>query len=210
MNKNHSKISLKLNQIFVSRGNFEVIKNLSFLIESGDIIIIKGRDGSGKTTLLKTIAGFLPIKSGNIFLSNHIGSNKFNKRFLWIGEKNCLSPELTGLQNLSSLLSLFNIDVIDKFKECLDEFNTINFINRKIKFLSSGEKQRIVLTRLVFFLKLNHQIWILDEPINNLDSQNNNSFCNILKKHKSNGGITIMSTHVPLVQNFRVKEILLD
>ena len=69
MNKNHSKISLKLNQIFVSRGNFEVIKNLSFLIESGDIIIIKGRNGSGKTTLLKTIAGFLPIKSGNIFLS---------------------------------------------------------------------------------------------------------------------------------------------
>ena len=101
-------------------------------------------------------------------------------------------------------------DVIDKFKECLDEFNTINFINRKIKFLSSGEKQRIVLTRLVFFLKLNHQIWILDEPINNLDSQNNNSFCNILKKHRSNGGITIMSTHVPLVQNFRAKEILLD
>ncbi len=213
MKNSFFKNSLQVCNIVVLRGKTKVIKNLSFDLQSGDILVVKGPNGSGKTTLLKSIAGFLPLNSGKIILKTPIIENspKNNTNdFLWVGEKNCLSLELSGAQNLSTLLSLMNIKFELQKHLNNDEFNILAFIDKKTKSLSSGEKQRIKLTKLKILLNSKQKIWLLDEPINGLDEKNNLSFCNILEKHKSTGGITIMSTHIPLAKKIKIKELNLE
>ena len=84
------------------------------------------------------------------------------------------------------------------FDKAIKVFNLKNLLDIKIENLSSGEKRRVSLSKLILS---NSKIWFLDEPTNGLDKVNTKNFYNILKQHLHLNGLAIIASH----ENMKIK-----
>ncbi len=150
----------------ISIGYSEVLaKNISFVLNRGKIVFIKGKNGSGKTTLIKTILGKIPSIKGH---------------YKWYLNSNFISylPQVTNTSfnfsfNIGEILDIYNIS--KKYREKLPK----NLIKKRWIDTSRGEKQKVMLiTRLTKFTK----ILILDEPFNHLDVDSIKSLAQLIQQ----------------------------
>ena len=119
------------------------------MINSGEIVEIRGKNGSGKTTLLKIITGIINCKnidSGTMTL-DHVS---------YLGHKNGLIEEITLRQN-------FEILGMEVEKDLFKKFDLSQLKNQKIFNLSYGEKRKVALIRLISSGK---NIWIMESFYN--------------------------------------------
>lgn len=155
-----------------------ILSDVSEVINSGEIIEIRGKNGSGKTTLLKIITGIINCKnidSGAMTL-DHVS---------YLGHKNALIEEITLRQN-------FEILGIEVEKGLFKKFDLSQLKNQKIFNLSYGEKRKVALVRLISSRK---NIWIMDEPFAGLDSKAIAELKDIISKHIEKNGTVIMTNH---------------
>ena len=155
-----------------------IFSDVSEVINSGEIIEIRGKNGSGKTTLLKIITGIINCKnidSGAMTL-DHVS---------YLGHKNALIEEITLRQN-------FEILGIEVEKGLFKKFDLSQLKNQKIFNLSYGEKRKVALVRLISSRK---NIWIMDEPFAGLDSKAIAELKDIISKHIEKNGTVIMTNH---------------
>lgn len=151
----------------------------------GQALQLTGANGSGKTTLLQTIAGLLTPVCGKITIDR--------SDICYIGHKCDFHPDLTIVQNLEFLQALFSMRVdINQIKEALQYFNLIKLANKKFVALSAGQKQRASLTRLLLTTK---RIWLLDEPLANLDAEGANLLQKICTNNLASKGMILLATH---------------
>ena len=80
----------------------------------------------------------------------------------------------------------------ENFKNAIKIFNLKHLLDIKIENLSSGEKRRVSLSRLILS---NSKIWFLDEPTNSLDKKNTLIFFKILNQHLKSNGIAVIASH---------------
>ena len=103
---------LKVNNLSCQKGYNLLFENLSFEINSGDVLKISGPNGSGKTSLLRIIAGLSSFESGEIHYDSYkLNSEQYKLDFLYLGHLASLSPELSCIENLrySSLLDAMTL-----------------------------------------------------------------------------------------------------
>ena len=87
---------LKVNNLSCQKGYNLLFENLSFEINSGDVLKISGPNGSGKTSLLRIIAGLSSFESGEIHYDSYkLNSEQYKLDFLYLGHLASLSPELS-------------------------------------------------------------------------------------------------------------------
>ena len=160
-------------------GALDVLEDITFNLNEGEIIAIVGPSGSGKSTLLNIISKLIEPTEGEIYVDGEIGymfqrDHLFNWRTVW---KNIM----LGLE----IKKEKNQENIDKTKELLTKYGLIDFINSYPQELSGGMRQRIALIRT---LATNPQVLLLDEPFSALDYQTrisvSNDVCNIIKNEK--------------------------
>ena len=160
-------------------GELDVLNNINFNINEGEIVAILGPSGSGKSTLLNIISGLILPTSGQIKVNGDIGymfqhDHLFNWRTVW---KNIL----IGLEIKKNK----NEDTLNKVRELLTKYDLIDFINNYPQELSCGMRQRIALIRT---LATNPNILLLDEPFSALDAQTrinvSNDIYKIIKDQK--------------------------
>ena len=192
-----------------------ILKNINFIINSGEHVAIIGENGSGKSILAKTILGFYKY-DGNIYINNH-NIKRLNKKDirkyveLILGEPYMFSGSI--LENIK-LDDCIDINVIEQtvidcdIKEDIDRlekgYNTL--IGEKGIKLSGGQKQRICLAR---GLISNKPILILDEALNKLD---NKTRCNILANldnKYNNKTIIFISNNLEII-NYATNIIYID
>lgn len=183
--------TLELNNItktyITEFGELEVLKDINFTVEKGEIVAIVGPSGSGKSTLLNIISGLIKPSTGNIVVNGEIGymfqrDHLFNWRTVW---KNIL----IGLEIKKNIKK----DDELRIKTLLEKYGLIEFINHYPNELSGGMRQRIALIRT---LATSPNILLLDEPFSALDYQTRIDVSNdVYKIIKDENVSSILVTH---------------
>jgi len=185
----------EIKKISYIRGNKLLFKNLNFKLNNKELLLIKGANGSGKTTLLKILSGLLKPMSGSIIVNKkdmNLLKDEYFKYFEYIGHENAIKSALTVKENLNFYLKIKNNLTKKNFEKAIKIFNLKNLLDIKIENLSSGEKRRVSLSRLILSKS---KIWFLDEPTNGLDKINTLNFFKILKQHLQIHGLAIIASH---------------
>lgn len=150
---------------------------ISFVLPAGSILQISGENGIGKSSLLRCIVGLPVTHVGEIYLCQHC---------IFIGHQHMLHMDLTVQQNL---------DFFGAVPRDLDHFAIRQLLPLKIRELSAGQKQRVSLTRL---LSSDHKLWVLDEPLVNLDSSGKQVLLMLMQQHLARQGAVLLANHEAL------------
>ncbi|MFM9906339.1 MAG: ABC transporter ATP-binding protein [Nitrospiraceae bacterium] len=149
------------------------VQDISFAAKEGEILCLLGPSGCGKTTILRAIAGFEPVRSGQIFLSDQLVSSQKvmtpteNRRIGMVFQEYALFPHLRVQDNIAFGLSQSTQSLrATRVQEMLRLTGLEGFERRYPHELSGGQQQRVALARA---LVQNPIILLLDEPFSNLD-----------------------------------------
>ena len=184
---------LIVSDLTCQRGYNELFSNLSFELNSGEILKISGANGSGKTSLLKILAGLNSAESGRLSINNNkVGSHNYQSDIFYVGHLPALSPELHCKENLDYLTQLNNRSSDLEISEALTNVGLKNFEYEYAANLSAGQKRRVVLSALFI---TQSKVWPLDEPFTALDADGIIVIETQITKHCNNGGLCVLTTH---------------
>ncbi len=200
---------LEVSNIRKSFGKTEVLKDISFTLEKGEVLSIIGSSGSGKTTLLRCLnfleiadCGKVTVDDDVLFDSSEktkLSDEKMRENRLNFGlvfQNFNLFPQYTVLQNLTlapTLLKKGSVEDIEK--KALDIIRSVG-LEEKVDFypcqLSGGQQQRVAIARA---LALNPKILFFDEPTSALDPELTQEVLNVIKSLKNSGCTMVIVTH---------------
>ncbi len=162
-----NNLGLQINSLMVSYPDWEYCYDLKVADQSRVALI--GQSGIGKTTLLLAIAGFTPIKSGELRFNDQIITHQppEERPVAMLFQEDNLFEHLTIQQNLRLGLDKTQ-DPDERIKEAMHELNLWDQLNKMPNQLSGGQRQRIGIIRT---LLRPEPIIILDEPLTGLDSE---------------------------------------
>lgn len=188
---------LEIRDLHYEADNTKILKGISMKIEEGDCVSIIGSSGSGKSTLLKICADLIPISKGELIYREK-DYKKYNPIELRRKISYCVQlPHLFGDKVYENLEFPYNIrkDKIDKERivKLLEKFNLDeNFLEKDIKSLSGGEKQRISIIRNLIYKP---DILLLDEATSALDKENAMVIEKYIEELNKEGVTVIWITH---------------
>ena len=184
---------LSVNNLSCQRGYNLLFKNLSFELNSGEVLRITGQNGSGKTSLLKIIAGLNSPELGSIlFDQSKSNSERYQLETLFLGHYAALSSELSCIENLEYLTNLSTENIAPNFHNALYKVGLKNYEHELARNLSAGQKRKIALSLLFI---THSKVWLLDEPFTALDSNGIKIIESQIEKHCEKGGLCILTTH---------------
>ena len=180
----------------VERLDKKIFENINLSLVSGNITILKGKNGSGKTTLLKAILNIIKPSYGSIYWKGKLLEQNlydFYSNVTYIADKTSSLTKLTVKENITIWKRFFlsNIDNT-QIEIALKTLNLENYLNQKIGTLSLGETRKLEFLRLIIE---NKKIWILDEPLSNLDEDSIELMKQTFEDHCAKDGSIIFSSH---------------
>ena len=179
-------------------GNVEVVPDLNLEIKDKEFVILVGPSGCGKSTTLRMIAGLEDITSGELKIGDRVVNDVAPKDrdIAMVFQNYALYPHMTVYKNIAFGLQLRKMpkDEIDKkVHEAAKILDLEHLLNRKPKALSGGQRQRVALGRAMVS---NPAVFLLDEPLSNLDAKLRTSMrSEISKLHKRLDTTFVYVTH---------------
>ena len=180
--------------------NFSLSNNISFSLQQNEVISLVGPSGAGKSSLLRIIAGLIKPTSGYIYFSKKLISS--NKSVVPTGERSIalmfqedvLFPHLSVYKNIAFGIDNKTSNEKEKLVNFyLKEFGLTDRKNNYPNSLSSGEKQRVALARVLI---TKPKVLLMDEPFSNLDANLRKEICNYtIETLKKNNIPVIFVTH---------------
>lgn len=184
--------------------DFEAVKDLNLEIKDGEFMVLLGPSGCGKTTTLRMIAGLEEPSKGQIYIGDTLVADPEKGVFVppkdrdiaMVFQSYALYPHMTVYDNIAFPLKLRKVpkDEIDKrVKEVAEMLGLTELLNRKPRELSGGQRQRVALGRAIV---RKPKVFLMDEPLSNLDAKLRVKMRAELKKlQKQLGVTTIYVTH---------------
>ncbi|MFX1409783.1 MAG: ABC transporter ATP-binding protein [Promethearchaeota archaeon] len=177
-------------------GKSRGIENLNLEIYKGEIFGLLGPNGAGKTTTIRVLLDLIRRTSGEaeIFgLDSHLHSVAIRQRIAYLPGELGLYQDKTGLQNLEYILGQYKNHIPkSRIRDLADRLNLD--LNRKIKELSKGNKQKV---GIILALAPEVDLLILDEPTSGLDPLITNDFYKLLHDQQEETGSTVLlSSHL--------------
>ena len=184
---------LALTGLRCSRGGVPVLEDVSLTMHPGEAVVVRGPNGSGKTTLLRTIAGLQPATGG--------GMVRDGDTIAYLPHANGVKDTLSVAENLAFWAGLYGVDRVDA---ALDALALGQLRNRRAQTLSSGQKRRLALARL---LVTGRPFWLLDEPTDSLDEASVRLFADLARAHLASGGAALIASHADPGLGARVLDV---
>lgn len=161
------------------RGDRVLFRGLSLSLDPGSAVQVAGANGLGKSSLLRILAGLLPAFAGTVERTGAVGL---------VDERPALDPH----QPLGRALAFW--ERIDGAAGAVPELGLEPLLDVPVRYLSTGQKKRAALARLAGQAA---PIWLLDEPLNGLDSHAVAFVQGMAAAHVAAGGIAVIASHQP-------------
>ena len=191
--------SLSLRHIYkIYPGNVTAVKDVNIEIKDKEFIVLVGPSGCGKSTTLRMIAGLEEISKGELYIGDRLVNDiaPKDRDIAMVFQNYALYPHMTVYENMAFGLKLRKVpkDEIDrKVKEAAKILDLSHLLDRKPKAMSGGQRQRVAMGRAIV---RNPQVFLLDEPLSNLDAKLRAQMrTEISKIHKKLGTTFIYVTH---------------
>jgi multiple sugar transport system ATP-binding protein len=149
------------------------VDGIDLFIPEGEFIVFLGPSGCGKTTLLRMIAGLEPPTAGDVLIDGRRVTDLAprDRNIAMVFQSYALYPHMTVFDNIAFPLrarKFAKAEIPAKVQWAADMFGIARFLERKPRELSGGERQRVALARA---LVREPQVFLLDEPLSNLDAK---------------------------------------
>lgn len=187
-------MKLEVKNITKSFGEANVLKGISFSVESGKALGLLGRNGAGKTTTIRILMDVFHADSGEITLDD----KPFEPRKVQIGylpEERGLYPKRKVLEQMIYLAMLRGVSrktASANAKRWLERLEVSQYQDRLLETLSKGNQQKV---QLASTLVCDPEIVILDEPFSGLDPVNSQILQEVVQELIRDGKIVIFSSH---------------
>src|SRR5438093_10352160 len=174
--------------------NLTALENFSLEIHSGEFMVLLGPSGCGKTTVLRCIAGLTGITNGEIYIGDEL-VNKLppkDRDVAMVFQNYSLYPHMNVYDNIAFPLKMRKTErnqINERVQNIANLLNISNLLKRKPKELSGGQMQRVALGRA---LVRQPKIFLMDEPLSNLDAKLRTYMRAEIKKLQKKVGITTL------------------
>ena len=186
--------NLQINFLELYRNDDRIFSEISFDLSEGQHLLISGANGTGKTSLLRVICG-LTIPTGGTIVWNQLATNNIDCRYYehlaYLGHKNALIPELTVRENLEYTFE--GNQSMNRTSSVLEAFGLNKYLDQFAEKLSNGQIRKTALSRVILSEKT---LWILDEPVANLDTSGTQFLLAEMQAHLDQGGMLITTSNL--------------
>ena len=192
---------LEARNIHCWRGDRHILRDVSFGVCAGEFLKLTGPNGVGKTTLIRIVCGLLPPESGSVIWRGkqvRSASDEFHAEMAYLGHLNSLKADLTARENLRFLAGLRQTLTDADIDAVLDRVGILSRGDLVARSLSAGQKRRLALARL---LLSGAKLWILDEPVTNLDTAGIELVEQLITEHVTGGGLALSAAHQRLLDH---------
>ncbi|MGB0304155.1 MAG: ABC transporter ATP-binding protein [Flavobacteriaceae bacterium] len=190
----HNAMDIRFDHIAKTYGRQSALDDVSFSLNSGEIIGLIGPNGAGKSTLIKILVGLISADRGSMILDGKSGdptSIQYKSRIGYLPENNPLPQEMYVKEYLNHIASIYrplNFDLLD----ILERTGLSEAAHQKIDALSKGYKQRLGLAAAI----LHHpDLLVLDEPMTGLDPNQIQDIRALIKSMSAKTTV-LLSTHI--------------
>ncbi len=195
---------VKLVGIWKQFGEVTAVKDMNLHIKDGEFMILLGPSGCGKTTTLRMIAGLEEPTKGQIYVGDKLVADPEEGIFVppkdrdiaMVFQSYALYPHMTVYDNIAFPLKLRKIrkeEIEQRVKEVAEMLGLTELLRRKPRELSGGQRQRVALGRAII---RKPQVFLMDEPLSNLDAKLRVKMRAELKKLQRQLGVTtVYVTH---------------
>ena len=186
-------MSLNASNLTCYRSGRLIFSGLSFSLENGHAMMLRGPNGVGKSTLLRVLAGMLEAEGEVELNGTKLSDDRdaVQEQIAYAGHLDAIKPQLTVAENLTFWAGLFGGPV----DEAVEKFSLAEIWDRPAHACSAGQKRRLGLARLVVS---DRPLWLLDEPTVSLDIETTARFAGIIAQHCAAGGMALIATHIDL------------
>ncbi len=187
---------VEVKHLYKRFGRQEVLKDINITFSGGNVTAILGPNGSGKTTLIKSILGLVIPTSGEIYVKGESVSRSWDyRKYIGYMPQEAVFPENLTLKELLKMLidirkKSFNEQIEELF---LEKFKLAKYMNKKLKNLSGGTKQKV--SALITFM-FDPEIYFLDEPTVGLDPVSSSFLKDFVRKKSAEGSLVILTSHI--------------
>ena len=191
--------SLSLRHIYKKYpGGVTAVSDFNLEVKDKEFLVLVGPSGCGKTTTLRMIAGLEEITEGELFIGDRLVNDVAPKdrEIAMVFQNYALYPHMSVFENMAFGLKLNKVPK-EKIKRLVEEaarvLDITHLLDRKPKALSGGQKQRVALGRAIV---REPKVFLLDEPLSNLDAKLRAAMrTELTKLHKRVGTTFVYVTH---------------
>lgn len=182
---------ISVNKLSKSYGSHQVLKDLSFSFEGGQIIGLLGPNGSGKTSLLKILTGLIHDYSGEVLIDGDAPGVVTKAKVAYLPEKTYLADWMRCVDAIEFMADFYKDFDKEKAYGMLDVFNLPP--KQKIKTMSKGMQEKL---QLLLVMCRNAKLYVLDEPLGGVDPAARAFILDTIMKNHPEGSTILISTHL--------------
>lgn len=177
--------SIAVTDLACRRGDRVLFAGLSLALKAGEALQVAGHNGIGKSSLLRILAGLAPAFEGSAHVEGAVGL---------LDERPALDPALPLGKALAFWSALDGGRDVQLQRPHLQRLGLSALLDVPVRYLSTGQKKRAAFARL---LGQDAQVWLLDEPLNGLDTRAVELAEALTAQHCASGGIAVIASHQP-------------
>src|SRR6478736_1198524 len=162
-----------LKDLVKTYGSFKAVNEVSLAVNDGEFVALVGPSGCGKTTTLNLVAGLIPVTDGDIVIGDRVVNDldPKDRDIAMVFQNYALYPNKSVYKNLAFPLQMRKMpkaQIDQRVRETASLLGLDPLLERRPKALSGGQQQRVSLGRA---LVRNPQVFLMDEPLSNLDAK---------------------------------------